>query len=156
VIGDSEVLHAPRLCGGGHFGQCGRAVTIIGVAMKCASEIGPVDQRGKPTRFGGLKLPGVFAQLGRDKSKPKCREQSTLVDAGNRSIGPRQSVLVERESACQRPSAHGDIVSLRTGEIVKREGKLGVIDSAQIALHSVRQPDTRLGWTMGQDGCHLG
>src|SRR5665213_695460 len=77
----------------------------------------------------------MLAEFRRDIREAKYLVKGGLIAAGDRAVGAGQFVLVELETASLRPAAHFDIVVLAPNEVIQGEGKLGVIDHAQVGLH---------------------
>ena len=151
MVGDPEVLQAEGAGRLGHLHERGAAVAPVGVAVEGPGQVAELDQGGERPSLGELDLADVLAELGGDVGQPQGGEQVGLGRAGDRPVGADQAVLVERAALRQGPLPHRDVVRLRAGEVVQREGELPLLDAAEVALDAVGQADARLGRAVRQD-----
>ena len=152
MIGDAEILQAEFLRGLGHLGERAAAVARGGVVVESAAQILRLDEIGQRVLFRRGEFAAILAQLRLDVIETeRAVEIALLVDlrAPAGGVGPSafsigaEPVFVERPAAGERALAHDDVVLLRAGEVVQREGILGVLHHAQIGLDAALQPHAR-------------
>ena len=115
-------MYSSRRVAGGRRHRRDRvpAVGLGRVHVQIAAEIGAIDEAGQLTGGRGLDLAARLAKLRRNPGQPERFVHLLFARAGHRRpvVDAEQPVLVQLESEADRAIAKGDVVRLRSGEVL--------------------------------------
>ena len=140
MVVDGQVLVAELP--GGFRHALDRVVTVrgSGVAMKITANVVEFDQSRQLALAGGLDLAPVLAQLGRNEWKSQLTENLALGPPGDALLAAKETVLVQLQFPACSEFPHGDVVRLRSGEVIQRGTVTHLRNHPEIHLQTVTQP----------------
>src|SRR6516162_8615904 len=95
VIGQGNVLIAPRLSGSRHGLNAGRAVCPVGMDVKITANVGKGHKMREVVCAGGRYLAAILPQFRFNERKSELLINLLLRGAGNPPLTSKQAVLVQ-------------------------------------------------------------